>query len=472
MQKSKLIRLLRTLTVEEMRELGYFIDSPYFNTSQQVKKLFKYLRRSHPVYESVRIQKEKAFEKLFPEIPDFDDARMRQVMFKLTRLVEDFLVAEEIRKEKAHRQKHLIKALGKRNLYKDFTREINGRLKELEAQPHKDMEDFQEVLFLNHELFFHPETPKFKTDIQSIEEVMNALDTFFVMGKLQYGCEMTGRENILSLDYEIWLLNEVKNSKLIPGNMVFTIFSKISTLLKSPSNFILFEETKLLWVQNISKFNTPQKQIVLQHLTNYAVGHINKGESSFLRSQFDLFKIAISNDLYLENNRLTDSRFVNIAAAGSALKEFDWTKNFIDKYDIFLEKSVLESAKNLALAYWNFNKGLYEEVLSNLNNIEFLPSYGFRVKSLRMRAFFEISNEKDNYIEALFSDMNSFEQYIRRNSRINAKTKLSYLNLIQLTRKIVRLRNGNTSSKSALKRELDQLSPIALRSWIKEKLEE
>ena len=76
-----------------------------------------------------------AWVAVFPDIPEFDDSRMRQVMFKLTRLVEDFLVAEEIRKEKAHRQKQDVPCQAKGEIFLILTFQIRAAI----CEPHDRM---------------------------------------------------------------------------------------------------------------------------------------------------------------------------------------------------------------------------------------------------------------------------------------------------------------------------------------------
>lgn len=475
MHKSKLIRLLQALTTEELRELGYFLDSPYFNTNQQVKKLFKYLRRSHPVYASRRIAKEKAFQKIFPEIAAYEDSKMRQVMFKLTRLLEDFLISEEVKQEKSNRQKHLIKALGKRNLYKDFKKEIQENLNELEQRPYKDLEDYQELLFLNHESYFHPKTHRFDTNIQSIEKLMDTLDNYIIMSKLRYGSEMITREKILAEKHKIWLLKEIQASEKCNENVVFNILSKLIILQKEENTQSLFFELKDAFIQYAKAFSFEQKRMILQYLTNHTIQLYNIGQIQFLKEQFELIKFGLSNGLYLENGQMTDNRFTNIAVTGSILKEFDWTNQFINDYQKHLDRSIKKSACHLAQAYWFYHKSEFHEALSYLYDVDYLPAYGFRVKSLRMRTYYELSLRDKSYLEVLKSDLKSFDQFIRRNKHISENRKKGYLNLILFTKKLLKQQWAVYDiklSKEQLTEDLEALHPIFIKKWLLEKIEQ
>lgn len=479
MHQSKLLSLLKTLSKEELRQLGDFLDSPYFNTNKQVQKLYNYLKRSHPVYVAPKLKKEAAFAKVFPEIKGYDDTRMRQVMFKMTRLVEEFMVAQEVWEKKKYKQRLLIQSLGKRNLYKYFVKEIEGRLKELGDLPAKDMEDYQEQLWLNHELFFHPSTAKFKKGIQSIEEVMNALDLHFITAKLRYGIEMLTREKTLSEKYDIWLLEEVKEGLIdkFEGekNILLEIFSQLFALQSKERDDLLFDKIKDLFVQNISFLKPRENRVVIQILSNSAVKHMNNGIDIYFRKYFDLLKIGLENKIILGEKTITDSDFTNVVAVGSALKEFNWISNFIKFYGELLDSSVFESATNLSYAYLNYHKEAYDNVLFYLGNVNYLPSYGFRVKSLRMRAYYELYCKNTSYEDALISDIQSFDQYIRRNGRITENRKEAYLKFIFFTKKLCKLKSrldNIESDKFKLLEEIKNSEKIMLKKWLINKTKE
>ena len=91
MYTSKLIQLLRTLSYKEMKRLGKFVESPFFNENEEVVQLFSYIR-SHLGEEAEKeaLSKERVFAALFPTEP-FKDLRIRHLMSALNKLTKRFL---------------------------------------------------------------------------------------------------------------------------------------------------------------------------------------------------------------------------------------------------------------------------------------------------------------------------------------------------------------------------------------------
>lgn len=122
MKKSKLIVLLSALSEEELKQFYKFVRSPYFTNSEDVIRLFLQLRKYYPEFETKKVQKEFVFNKLFPE-EQYIDIKMRNLMRKLTRIVEDYLLHLDTRKEDFKRRRRLTEIYGRRNVYSYFERE-------------------------------------------------------------------------------------------------------------------------------------------------------------------------------------------------------------------------------------------------------------------------------------------------------------------------------------------------------------
>ena len=120
------------------------------------------------------------------------------------------------------------------------------------------------------------------------------------------------------------------------------------------------------------------------------------------------------------------------------------------------------------------NKKEFEEVIDCLQEVRFLPSYGFRVKSLEMRSSVELVIKSNQGFDYLSYKLNAFDQFIRRNKRITQTRKSSYLNLIKFTRRMLNTKmnpNSNTLQWKQLHHEIEEEKHIAVKYWLLEKLE-
>jgi len=157
----------------------------------------------------------------------------------------------------------------------------------------------------------------------------------------------------------------------------------------------------------------------------------------------------------------------------SVLKEFEWATQFMEHYKSLLEPGVFNSAFHLAMAYWHYHQQNYLEVLSHLQEIHFLPSYGYRVKSLRTRSFYELYQQDNSYYEPVLAEINSFEQYIRREKTTTTYRKQSYLYLVSYLKKLVRIKNNPKWSQEKteqLREEIKNKQPVFAKHWLLEKV--
>ena len=66
MRDSKLVEMLGMFSKGEMKSFEKFVVSPYFTAGRSVEGLFNILKKYHPEFDSVNIEREKIFKKLFP----------------------------------------------------------------------------------------------------------------------------------------------------------------------------------------------------------------------------------------------------------------------------------------------------------------------------------------------------------------------------------------------------------------------
>ena len=87
MYQSKLISFLKKFTKDELKSFATFVQSPYFSNNKKASKLYLYIRKSAPDFTSRRLDRVKAFDYLFPNVP-FKEIKLQQVMSELVRLIE------------------------------------------------------------------------------------------------------------------------------------------------------------------------------------------------------------------------------------------------------------------------------------------------------------------------------------------------------------------------------------------------
>ena len=90
MKEAKLIELLRSFTVWELKSFEKYVASPFFNVNENVSKLLQLLIKSYPEFKTEQTEEKYLFKKLFGN-SRFSHQQLRYVMTDSTILLEDFL---------------------------------------------------------------------------------------------------------------------------------------------------------------------------------------------------------------------------------------------------------------------------------------------------------------------------------------------------------------------------------------------
>ena len=141
--------------------------------------------------------------------------------------------------------------------------------------------------------------------------------------------------------------------------------------------------------------------------------------------------------------------------------------DFIQDYKDKIRVGFRKNAVNYNMAYLHFNNGNYEEALSHLNRVEFNdPSYSMNSKSMLLKLYYEL-----NEVEALYSLVDSFRVFIRRNKLISDGMKSAYLSLIKFTKQLIKIQGKEAEKLHALEEQIKTTKQLAGRSWIISKVE-
>lgn len=153
MVNSKLVQLLKSLSAAEFRQFNKFIRSSFFTNSELVLKLYEYLRKHYPDFDSPKLTRERVYSHLFPKSP-FNAAKLRDFSFKLTKILEDYLIYLEMNQDDFQKKKLLTHIYGKRNLNVIFKQKTTELLSHLDAQPARDATYYFENICYNKPIIF------------------------------------------------------------------------------------------------------------------------------------------------------------------------------------------------------------------------------------------------------------------------------------------------------------------------------
>ena len=115
MYQRKVTRILESFSKTELRQAGLLVNSPFFNPSPDVTRLFELIVYHHPNFNPENLNREKLFRQLFPEKP-YDDQVFRLLVSDLNKLMEMYLIQKELAQRPEQQNEMLLKGFNRKGL--------------------------------------------------------------------------------------------------------------------------------------------------------------------------------------------------------------------------------------------------------------------------------------------------------------------------------------------------------------------
>jgi len=479
MLKSKIVKLLQPLSKKEIKKLGRFLASPYFNTNTTTQYIFRVLSEFHPEFRSTGLEKAAIFERVFPEDAPFTkdkDRKFRDALSDLTKKVEVFYTVERFQHRPDVYFRELSEALRDREHDELFFNRVQQAEREVEKKKAKDLEYFLQRLWLSYIQYAHPAYDPFKEGPGRQVEMMNLLDDCYFIHKLRYACELLSRQNFLPEQHDITLLEEViSQSRRIQNPLPLVIIYRNLILLGRDEDFrTLYPETKKLVFETFADIDRWEQESILKLLTNILICKSNAGHPELRREQLSLYRFGLERGLYVLNGYISAYTFLNILITAAVLKEFRTAEQLIEDFGHQIEEQKRETTILLSKAYLAFHRGDYEKAVQKALSADrrFSP-FRLRIRSLLLRTFYEFLNKgDDSYYELLVTEANNFRQHLRNREDWTKDKKQHYYNFIKFTLELARyLLFDDKYHKAELKKRVAAQSIIA-HEWLLAKIDE
>ena len=477
MKRNSATRLLCLLTEEELRRFSKFLRSPYFNNTPILIKLFEQLRRWHPDYEEKRIHPPKIWKKLEPD-KDFSAQKYWWLNFKLRTLVEKFMIVEEVMSNEGESKKHLIKSYGRRNVHGLFEKETKSFLAKISKMPFQNLHTYSSSLWLKYDYFFNPQTDKYGGALYSVEDVMDELDRFYLLAKLQFASEIKNRERIFSKKVPIDLLEEsiLTSRKYVPENPAFLMYRNVLDLYDPTKSDKAFRAGLDLLSKQFALVSKDDQNEIILNLQNYAIRQVNKGNKDYTPELFQLYKLGLKLGLLIDNGKLSQPTYQNIVQVGCQLKEFKWTEEFINSFDIYLEEKYRMDNKLLSLGILYFEKKEFDKSLDFISQRDFGSIlHQVTTRLIISKIWFEKFLKDPNLFDLLVSKLESDEKFFRRMMTVSQQRKEAHLNFVLALKLFSNFVCQNKSKKEIRKKMSKYLGERVIMSskkWLLEKIEQ
>lgn len=470
MFKSKPIIILRALSPQELKEFEKFIQSPFFNKNETLTQLFLLLKKEYPEFSGAGVERERLFFKLY-QSREFDESKLRYAFSDLSKLLEKYIMLKELEKNKIQQNRLLLEFYRTHDIEKYFSQVFDETEKYLESLKVKDSEYYFNRYLIEESLYNYTSVKRDKSLDQTLQDVADNLDYYYISKKLKYLCEMFTRQNFLNSTYRTPLLEDllkfIKSQNLERFPAIGVYYTVLLTLIEEEK-----EENYFTLLQMLEKHGESFGKDELRDLyflaQNYCTKRINKGDTHYLREYFKLSEKLLEKELIYENGYIIPSTFKNIVTVGLRLEEYEWVENFLYSYKEKLAPKYRENAFIYNLAWLHFFKGEYKKTLRLLNNVEYMDVYYILdSKILLLKTYYELEE-----VDAFYSLIDSFYVYLRRNELISDYQKTICLNFVKFVKKLMRIKLGDKAAAEKLLQELNENQQVASISWLIKKTQE
>ena len=476
MLKSKLVRLISSLSEKEMNELKLYLSSPFYNTNPQVIKLYNFFNSVYPDFEKHDVSKVAAFKFVYPK-KSFNDSSFRNLISILSNLILDFMATIEFQQKTSSRNQILLEALSNRLLKKEFNRLYKEIQNEFTKTPPRNSEQFLLQYESLRTYYHYPETDRFDLYSNHFSKTLFSLNHFFALSKLKLAIEIASRKDLLREDtpqfhfkhhiesYALSLSDE-DNSQLL------NIFLKLEEFYHNPSRDNI-EQTVKVFKTNYDKYSGFDNKMIATVLINQMNYLYRQGFIQYLSKMHEFYQFILSNNILTYNNSLTVSDYLNIVTTASRNKKTAWAIDFIEKYQKFLPDHEHEQTIALATATVYYDQGQFDKA------IEVLAPYSFRKSSLGLRfRFITIKS----YVELVFQDSDNLkfvqnfvlrmEQYIKRGAqKRNKDQSTGFTNFLKIVHRILNVSiDKNKKEIANLYQLIYDQRPLIAKKWLLQKV--
>ncbi len=413
MINSKLIQSILALNNEEKRYLKRWILSDFVNKNEDISKLYKFIETRRAITERT-VTKEKLHNYLYPNT-EFNDLRIRHLIWQATDIVEDFIVYYLIQQKKEEKELLLANFYTERDLPRFANQHIENGLLLLENMKVRNASYFS----FQHKFHtqFHQTNSKNNRSVDlKFQEIVDTRSNYFILETLKYACITHSIQKIASINIQNPMLESVihliKNgnfSDCVPIQIYYQIY--LVTYFEDEAAFDLFlKEVK----ENCALFSMQDLKDLYLLAINFCVKKSNQNIEKYTVLTFEIYIYAIENKFLLENNEISRFSFTNVVSLGIKLNKLEETSLFIKKYAKLLATEYRQNTIDFNYSKLHFSKKEYEKALKILLTNEFKDTiWNLNAKFILLKIYFETKE-----INAFKIQLKAFKLFITRKSNV------------------------------------------------------
>ena len=493
--KNRVILILKTFSAEDIKKFNTYLNSPYFNRSNKLRKLFSEIINFSPVYDSPKLNYKNLHFKVSPERP-YNSITMRRLIADLEKHAVNFLKQQNLENDELGTHYYLRTELQSRSLTKFFEDSI------IEFEEKFGKENIIDENYFMNKLNLEADKLNYSYMSKNISKKVNVnslimylvtgskyLFLYFVIKMVSYYLNLFIMEaNFKDIEernslhdflvkffngFDNFYLKEFLKDEKNDYYYVYDIYFNLFKAFSEKKGIVSYEKSKKLINKHSKVFKTDEKQFLFTKLIDFCEVRQNKDTNDdFSKKELiNLYELVLSKRYYEGENLkfLPVTLYRNIVSFAIRNKKYKWAEKFIKIYSNKLYPDFKNDLKNISYARIMLNKGQYSETLRYLSKTN--PegrSIKLDYKNLNVMVHYELGN-----YETVLSMLNSYRNVIRRSGVVTKENKIYYRNFINYTESFIRfMNNRNKTYIDSLTNRINKTEKVANKAWLQAKVRE
>lgn len=436
---NKFLRLLDSLTPEEIIEFRKFVNSPFFTSGRNYSAIVKEILRLKSS-KSSGISLSELHKKLYPN-KKFSQQTLKNRFSELYKIGEDYLLFKSLGSNGIVREKIILEALFSRNLDKFFESNYKKTMQNFGSMPddEKKFSMLIEIQRIHTEVLLkHGKYDAFFTEYYRNSIYMTCLS---FINLFEFGIEFR-QQDYLNKKYDFNMVPEIlkkinfdeltkdsayRNSPIIRMTLLYHHLYKCFENLDNENDYF---EARKIFAEMKDTFSDEMKVRVYMMFIYYCTHKQNLGLKKFRLELFKLYNEKLESGFIsdFKVNTYPLNNFRDYVLIGIELNELKWVEEFLEKYsmhlpDITREDEVNISRAKIAMATGNFKESMeYLDKTKPANFMHYLD-----VANLKLCNFYELGKTEESY-----SEIDKARHYIRNHKEVPRMHKLYFTNFVKI----------------------------------------
>ncbi|HMQ69422.1 MAG TPA: hypothetical protein PKA90_10615 [Ignavibacteria bacterium] len=473
MPETLLIKFLKTLNQNEIRQFRDFIYSPTFNKNTKIAELFELHYKHYPEFNSGELSDNVLFENIFKD-EVYQYSKIKNLISDLFGLGKEFLAFNFFRKNQNIKEKFLLSELRLRNLDSAFEKAFKAAEKRIENIKKRNEEFYLHKFDLQFEImsYYSPKKPNVNFDY-----LQKRLDLFIdysatVLLKIYNIMHHENSQNNFKFDMKMFgnVMEYFKNNE-IKDNPTLEIYYYILLLetTKDEKYFYVLKDLRLKYKEKLTIFDN---YMLYLHLDSYCATAFNEHcRTDLLNEQFLLVKENLMFEL-VGDGKILYPDFLNEVKKAVRVNQFKWAEDYIIKYKCNLTEEI-DNTLNFCHGYISYKKGELEKALDYFSRTNF-PNFiiKIQVKLHLLQLYIDLE-----YYEQAILMIDSFKHYLTRERSLIDSMKISVFEFLKISGDLIKvktevLKKDKDFRMNKLKQDIENMSNnrFGIKLWLKEKI--